>query len=159
MGLDITAYKNLKKVENPILDEDGYPENWESNWLPGASMKWSESVWPGRGEGVDPDTTYSFEEEYDFRAGSYSGYNWWRDNLRTISNGAAFRELIDFADNEGVIGTVVSRKLAEDFESWEGRAASYANNLGEEGKYWIDRYRCWKKAFQMASENGAVDFH
>lgn len=38
MGLDITAYKNLKKVEKPQLDKDGYPVNWESEWLPGASM-------------------------------------------------------------------------------------------------------------------------
>ena len=27
MGLDIRAYRGLKKIENPLLDEDGYPEN------------------------------------------------------------------------------------------------------------------------------------
>lgn len=44
MGLDINAYKGLKKVENPKFDSDGELENWRSQWLPGASMKWSESV-------------------------------------------------------------------------------------------------------------------
>ncbi len=49
MGLDIAAYKGLKKVENPKLDEDGYPVDYDSQWKPGTSMEWSESVWPGKG--------------------------------------------------------------------------------------------------------------
>lgn len=51
MGLDITARKSLKEVENPIVDEDGYPEDWENQWKPGGSMEWSEENFPGRGEG------------------------------------------------------------------------------------------------------------
>ncbi|OUZ36136.1 hypothetical protein A5885_000321, partial [Enterococcus sp. 8E11_MSG4843] len=30
MGLDITAYKNLKRVNNPERGEDGDLVNWES---------------------------------------------------------------------------------------------------------------------------------
>ena len=66
MGLDITAYKNLKSVENPMLDEDGYPINWQTEWLAGASMEWSESVWAGRGDGVKSYTVYTYEKEFDF---------------------------------------------------------------------------------------------
>lgn len=43
MGLDITAYKRLGVVENPEIDEDGYLENYETEWTPGISMKWSET--------------------------------------------------------------------------------------------------------------------
>ncbi|MED4408303.1 MULTISPECIES: hypothetical protein [Bacillus] len=27
------------------------------------------------------------------------------------------------------------------------------------GEYWFDLYKTWKKAFEMASENGAVEFY
>ena len=41
MGLDITAYKNLKPVENPELDDDNYPVNYDTEWMP-CSMEFSE---------------------------------------------------------------------------------------------------------------------
>lgn len=63
MGLDITAYKNLKVVEEPQIDEDGELVNWDTEWRPGASMEWSEKHFPGRGEGIDPQKVYSWKEE------------------------------------------------------------------------------------------------
>ncbi len=158
MGLDITAYKNLKKVKNPQFDEYGDLVNWETQWRTDASMEWSESVWPGRGEGVEVKTVYSYEEDYDFRAGSYSGYNFWRAGLESFKGDVAFQELIDFADNEGVIGPIVSKKLAKDFSDYEEEAKAYAKTIAD-GDWWFERYLAWKKAFEMASENGAVDFH
>lgn len=159
MGLDITVYKNLEAVKNPELDEDGYPINWETEWKPGESMVWSETHFPGRGEGVDPHTVYKYEESFGFRAGSYSGYNRWRLRLHQFRGDVAFQELINFADNEGVIGPVVSKKLANDFAVHEEAAVQYANSLGEEGDVWIQLYQIWKEAFEMAAENGAVEFH
>lgn len=158
MGLDITAYKNLKVVSNPVLDEDGNPENWESEWKPGASMKWSESCFFGRGKGIDPDAVYSWEDSFDFAAGSYGGYNCWREQLNRFAVGNAFRELINFADNEGTIGPVVSKKLAKDFIDNAERAIGYAKTLTD-GEWWLKKYENWRKAFEMASDNGAVDFH
>jgi hypothetical protein len=158
MGLDITAYKKLKIVENSILDEDGNPVNWETEWKPGVSMEWSEQHFPGRGEGIDPNTVYTWEDEFGFRAGSYTGYNWWRNKLEEISDGESFQELINFADNEGVIGYVVSKKLAKDFTENEERAVEFAKKL-DESEWWLNQYRNWKRAFEIASENGAVDFH
>ncbi len=160
MGLDITAYKNLKAILNPNLDSYGNPENWHTEWKPGASMDWSESCFPGRGEGVDSDTVYTYEDRFDFRAGSYSGYNQWRAELASFAQGDAFSELINFADNEGVIGPVVSKKLAKDFADNADRDVEYAKTLGySNGEWWLSKYEAWKKAFEMASENGAVDFH
>lgn len=157
MGLDITAYKNLKVVENPKLDEDGYPENWDTEWTPGGSMKWSEKHWPGRGEGVEANKVYTFEEEFRFRAGSYSGYNWWRRKLELFAEGNDFQELINFADNEGVIGSVVSKKLAEDFARNKEKAIVFSKKIGEE--WWLELYEKWQHAFEFAAQNGAVDFH
>jgi hypothetical protein len=159
MGLDITAYKNLKVVENPELDEDGYPLNYDTEWIPGGSMDWSEKHFPGRGEGIDSKKVYSWEESFRFRAGSYSGYNWWRRKLEQFANGNDFQELINFADNEGVIGPVVSKKLLKDFADHEEQAQEYSKALGVDGEYWIEKYYQWKSAFEMAAENGAVDFH
>lgn len=159
MGLDITAYKKLSVVENPKFDDDGDLVDWESQWRPGASMVWSEKHFPGRGDGIIPETVYSWEEEYDFPAGSYHGYNFWRSKLNDFMGDKAFQELINFADNEGVIGPVVSKKLAKDFADYEEQATAYSESLEDNGKWWIDKYHSWKKAFEMASDGGAVDFH
>lgn len=160
MGLDITAMRKLRKVENPILDEDGYPEDWEKQWKPGASMEWSEEHFPGRGEGVEINSVYEFEEKFDFRAGSYFGYGAWRDELDKFKGDVAFQELINFADNEGVIGPVVAKKLYEDFNKYEVEAEEHSKNVeNSDGEWFIYKYRQWKKAMELASDNGAVDFH
>lgn len=158
MGLDISAYRKLEVVENPVFDEDGSLENWDSEFQPGDSMRWSEEHFPGRGEGIDPDKVYKFVEEYSFRAGGYGGYNWWRSKLEAFKGNEAFQELINFADNEGVIGPVVSKKLAKDFVKYESEAIAYSETLENNAEYWLENYYRWKKAFEFASENGAVNF-
>ncbi|MGE8207735.1 hypothetical protein ACQKP0_25015 [Heyndrickxia sp. NPDC080065] len=160
MGLDITAYRKLKVVENPQFDEYGELENWDTEWKPGVSMEWSEKHFPGRGEGIEPQKVYTWEESFGFRAGSYGGYNWWRSKLEEFKGDVAFQELINFADNEGVIGFVVSKKLATDFAKYEEEAKDFSKTLGENNReYWMESYYNWKKAFEMAADNGAVDFH
>ena len=158
MGLDITAYKNLEVVEKPVFDEFGDLENWETQWKPGTSMEWSEEHFPGRGEGIDSTKVYTWEKEYHFRAGSYFGYNLWRSKLKEFAEGDSFQELINFADNEGVIGYIVSKKLYKDFVENHERAIEFDKTLGEE-EYWINKYKEWEKAFEIATDNGAVVFH
>lgn len=158
MGLDISAYKQLAVVPNPELDEDGYPVNDDQEWIPGESMVWSETHFPGRGEGIDAKTVYSYADTLSFRAGSYSGYNTWRRTLEQFKGEVAFQELIDFADNEGVIGYVVAKKLANDFVQYETEAKTYTASLGEYGQYWFGLYQEWKDAMIFASDNGAVEF-
>ena len=96
-------------------------------------IKWTEENFPGRTAGIKPGI-YSFERSAEFRAGSYSGYNEWRDHLARMAVGMSakkiwasgwkgpFVELINFPDNEGVIGPVVAAKLAKDFAEFEHRA-------------------------------------
>lgn len=158
MGLDITAYRKLEVVENPEIDEDGNLENWETNWTPGASMEWAEKHFPGRAEGLDSKAVYAWTDKKIFRAGSYSGYGWWRKKLAEFAGQIAFQELINFADNEGCIGSVVSEKLLQDFITYEGLARDFSQGM-ENGEWWFKSYQDWKDAFELAADGGAVDFH
>ena len=158
MGLDIRAYKGLQVVKEPQFDEYGDLVNWNTEWTPGPSMDWSETHFPGRGAGVNSNTVYRFEDSFGFCAGSYFGYNWWRDQLNELSDGKSFRELINFADNEGVIGPVVSKKLYQDFQNNKGKASVFSRTFNN-GDRWLDKYNDWMRAFEFAAENGAVDFH
>jgi hypothetical protein len=120
MGLDITAYKKLTIVPGAAINGDGEPED-DTLWTPGASMEWSEGHWPGRAAGIpDAKAVYSYTDSFCFHAGSYGGYNVFRSELESFARGAGpFAELIEFADNEGVIGPVVSQKLAADFAKYQ----------------------------------------
>lgn len=161
MGLDITAYKNLQAVEKPERDENGELVNESTQWEPRYDMEWSEKHFKGRAEGIDPEVVYAWDEELHFRAGSYSTYNVWRDCLETFAKSldeGAFYELIMFADNEGVIGPIVSKKLLHDFTRYYKRAKIYANTLGDDAQWWFERYELWQEAFTYASDNGAVVF-
>lgn len=156
MGLDIIAYKELKAVENVETDEYGYPLS-NKHFKP-MSMKFSEKYFPGRGEGIEQDKIYEWNDALAFRAGSYSGYNVWRAHLENFSNGTNdFEELINFPDNEGVIGPVVSKKLLNDFIKNHEKAIEYSNEI-ENGDLWLMRYKQWENAFRYASQNGAVAF-
>jgi hypothetical protein len=166
MGLDITAYGYLQPAPDAELDEYGEPKDWRGHWKPGA-IEWTESNWPGRTEGVEPNAIYCVGDRFGFRAGSYSGYNAWRNWLATVAGfrsakdcwergkpGDPFYELIHFADNEGVIGPVVAKKLAGDFAKHVAKAADLAAQ-----PWYLDQYARWWCAFLTASCRGAVDFH
>jgi hypothetical protein len=165
MGLDITAYRKLTPAPHAELDSDGFPKQWEkfAHFGP-ATIKWTEEHWPGHSGGIKPGV-YGFAEEHDFRAGSYGGYNAWRDQLSQVMLGkpakdvwespiqGPFAELIHFADNEGVIGPKVAAKLAKDFADHQAKAEQTGDD------YFIAKYNDWRKAFELAADGGAVDFH
>lgn len=110
--------------------------------------------------GVDANAVYGWEDSFEFRAGSYIGYGMWRSELDWFKGDVAFQELINFADNEEVIGSVVSKKLYNDFCTYEKEAEEYSKSVEDsDGEWFIYSYRNWKKAFEYASQNGAVDFH
>lgn len=157
MGLDIKAFRKLRKVEDAKFDKYGDLENYDTQWSPGGGMRWSESIWKGRGEPLNPDDVYEWNDSYEFRAGSYSSYGRWRDELEKFKGDVAFQELIDFADNEGVIGSKVSVKLLDDFYKYQDEAVEYAKT-SEIGSYFIENYNDFMRAFELAANEGAVDF-
>jgi hypothetical protein len=165
MGLDITAYRKLAKTDAALLDSGGYPVDYMKFWS-AREVASTEKEFPGTTAGVEAEAIYSFEERMDFRAGSYGGYNDWRDRLARVAghesakaawdnpppDGSPFIELISFFDSEGIIGPVVAAKLAKDFADHRSTAESV-------GSYFFDRYCLWQKAFEMAADGGAVNFH
>jgi hypothetical protein len=134
MGLDISYFSQLAPapdVEDGPVERDKYVRFFQSE------LDWTEMNWPGHSDGIKAGV-YSFAESGDFKAGSYSYYTWWRDQLARFALGkpavrvwtenpsGPFIELIHFADNEGVIGPKMAAKLAKDFADYEDRAIAYA---------------------------------
>ena len=132
-GLDITAYEKLTLVPSPQLNSDGGLRG--PNQVRLNPVKFVEPF-----AGLTPGKVYRFESAFDFRAGSYSGYYYWRNELAKLAgnkqtpyesfNGKTelrydatvwkskkgpFWELIDFSDAEGVIGPVVCKRVHKDF--------------------------------------------
>lgn len=171
MGLDITAYRKVAAVRAKKDEDDGYED--------GLTSFYPNTDFPGRFDGLEEGVLYSYVEEHDFRAGSYGGYGAWREWLANlvgypltpytshgrqdeaysaaawtgVVKGGPFYELIDYSDCEGTIGPKVAAKLAKDFAEWDERAKAAA--VGD----YYERYKNWRKAFEMAADEGAVTFH
>lgn len=168
MGLDITAFSKLKKaVGNEAFDDSGelkYKDGW---------VRLNKNYdFPGRADDIDDRHAYKYGSFRHFPAGSYSGYNRWRDQLAQLAGypltkwrgeqshaeacfqGAIgpFSELINFSDCEGVIGASVSAKLAKDFADFQEDADAH-----EDQRFRL-LYAEWRKAFEMAADDGAVAF-
>jgi len=178
MGLDITAYTRMRKAKDGevALDADGYPTEWD-RWhsVSPAIVDFSNGFGQLQALDVEPGI-YAFEDSYGFRAGSYSGYGLWRNDLAQLAGWASAQEvwdlvkdgaakgpflaLINFADNEGVIGPATAAALAADFAHFEKKAALWAAERGgRDGGWFIEVYRDWKRAFEMAADHGMVAFH
>lgn len=172
MGLDISAWRRLERCDEPSGDDEQFDTVVEV---------FASRHFPGRTEGLADG--YYTGERCDllgpfggFKAGSYSGYSAWREWLAELAGyralhdpehldrphslgafaatGGPFWELINFYDNEGQIGPVVSAKLAGDFAAWDERAKAASPDGWE-----YDRYKLWQAAFVWAADGGCVDFH
>jgi hypothetical protein len=159
MGLDITAYSNLVRVRDQ--DDEGdydYPRE-TSLYAEGLPQE----------DGLTRAIYRVDGERYGFRAGSYSGYNRWREILSLAVLGVPpetvwdardeYKDkpcfsLIAFSDCEGVIGPVTSAKLATEMTENRAKFVAYTSD-----EYDLQRYDDWVKAFTLASANGAVSFH
>jgi hypothetical protein len=157
MGLDIIALRQAKLRED-AKEDTAYEE--------GLTFAYPNPAFPGRDDGL-AEGYYASEERMQFRAGSYSGYNRWREWLSETMLGVPpetvwaapaewadkpFFELIYFADNEGVIGPKTSAALAADFREHADRA------LATDDDYFVELYGHWQKAFEMAADDGLVQF-
>lgn len=175
MGLDITAYRQIKPAPDAEIDRDGYIVDYE-NFM----RVYVNPDYPERATDLVDRGTYTHgTDSVGFRAGSYSGYNVWREELARLAGypptpythysttqmrhdaGAwaategPFWELINFSDCEGAIGPAASAKLARDFAEWDDRAKA---KDGPESIFY-SRYTLWRAAFEMAADSGMVDFH
>ena len=174
MGLDVSAYAHLTPVDSETVerDEDGlivrYDDFVDFFYL----IEATEAHWSGRTEGLAKGPcAVGLRKGHCFRAGSYGSYNQWRQKLAALVDTTPeaawsgryrgpFWELINFSDCEGVIGPVVSAKLAKDFRDHRQKAEAFeAPRLHSGDEWFISIYRDFQLAFEIASAGGAVQFH
>jgi len=191
MGLDISVISQIKPIylpEDIQLWSDEYYDWEEKQDIEG-------SVWnfkPNRhfvaqAEGLPGGLGFGTGEDYSFRAGSYSGYGEWRDLLakaaldmgvqgvwKKMDGGGDYSEIpfseqLNFSDADGIIGPVASKKLYNDYVSYEKDIMEKLDRYylkfedfeidGETYEWFKQKYNDWKEAFRIASNNGAVIFH
>ena len=195
MGLDISAISELKSLvlpDNIVKHSDEYYD-WEQEQSGPVYTIWQHHGMPEYLDGIPKELhddigeglVTANGESYGFRAGSYSGYGEWRDDLAQAANygsadniwqnpesviGRPFVELINFSDAEGIIGPVMSEKLYMDFveqeenimkkvDEWYLKFDPEKEYDGDTVKWFRSKYNDWKQAFNIARNNGAVIFH
>ena len=210
MGLDISAVSGLKKVEVPQGIEPWSDEYYD--WEEAQELNiwyFKPSDWfTEQAQGLEEGAYDASDGDYhSFRAGSYSGYGMWRDELAHAAGyfggvdqvwkgvdsegyvGKPFEELLNFSDAEGWIGPIASEKLYRDFvdnekqimdtvDKWvlmkghpdctpaflqrrqeDQFSSGTADYTLDDVSWFRQKYQDWKKAFELASNNGAVIFH
>lgn len=174
MGLDITACSHLEFIEGTTDIDSLTDEQLEDD---------AELVYDSGFNRLDghPQGLYrraGASESTSFRAGSYGTYNGWRSDLSRMAlgvrpeevwadpeafTGKPFVELISFSDCEGAIGPETSAKLAKDFADHEERAKEWAEeryaDWHDEFDWWFSKYKHFKRAFELAAQDGFVIFH
>lgn len=170
MGLDIAAYNDLT-LTNPHPHTETCYDQAHIYIHPG------EAIFKHTHYDLQPERCYEPTDDtdrYGFRAGSYSGYNGWRDQLSQTMLGitakevwrgaellqedsaltcidAPFAELISFSDCEGFIGPGCSAKLVLDFIEHQAKA----NQESEEFQH---VYNSFREAFRRGAQKGLVAF-
>ncbi len=155
MGLDISYYSKVKRVGD-------CPEDGDFDYDALAHL-YQNPDFRAQADGIT-DGLYGYEGGDGFRAGGYGGYNAWRRWLAEqagyvdddafdgrVPADAPFLPLVNFSDCEGVIGAETSKRLAADF-------AAFADKVTGEPSY-IAKFHQWKRAFEIAADDGAVAFH
>jgi hypothetical protein len=160
MGLDIYAISQIKKsVEETDLSvyDNGF------NRIGGLE--------PGFYEKTNKTT------EHQFGAGSYSSYNWFRNQLSLcifgqssdkiwenpdVFVGRPFYELIDFSDCDGCFGPEASERLHQDFVNNRQNLVKYCIDKyidnDDTYDYIIETYDNFTTAFELGKQTGLVQF-
>lgn len=176
MGLDITAYSNIKRIDAHLNDDGEAVYNSSGHQVEEYYFHvWKNPSFPGRADELVDGAVYAYEDCTGHGVG-YGGYYWWRNELAELagypvgeyesghgkeanhfggvlnSDSGPFYELINFSDCEGFIGTAVATKLLADFKNFYDKAEEIGSNF-------FEQYKHWQSAMEMASNNGCVSFH
>ena len=179
MGLDVVAYSEAEIVPEHCfgVTNDGYPvkycpDNTDHIMTSGIHMQSTLGVIPGTCYDVS-----GSEHPYHMRAGSYSSYGDWRNDLSETMLGISaaevwenqdaysrkpFYELINFSDCDGVIGFIAAQNLLQDFLDNHDKYIELHSNdqdINHDDQEWnIMKYEEWTNIFRTASEGGLVLF-
>ena len=166
MGLSISYYSNIKYTGKN--DEDKFEYKDKCCYLYGNDS------FPNHFD-INKSGVYIYEKRGTFNAGSYSTYSQFRHDLQTMaifSNGITninydeydeksipFYELIHFSDCEGSINADICKKIFKDFEDNSKKIKKQLDMSKDRDETFWYLYKQFKKAFRVASNNGAVTFH
>ncbi|MGO3120133.1 MAG: hypothetical protein ACTIJH_06410 [Moraxellaceae bacterium] len=176
MGLVITAYKNVEKLQDVKRDSQGLVDPSEQ-----VEIFFGNSAWK-QGDDLQEGEVYSFSDTISVFFCPYGYYSSFRNELARVAgykpvdesavhsrfgppalysmgcwalcdNGewGLLSELINFADNEGEIGVKSCKKIANDLQTLESRK----NEMASEYRELFDSLL---QTFKFASENGIVQF-
>jgi hypothetical protein len=172
-GLDVTAYEGLEIVKAPRFYQDGEPLGPQQ-----VKLEPGEDEFAARFAGLQAGKVYHYRNAFEFSAGSYSGYNRWRNELARLAGYPAsastsvkgvseqrydatawklkkgpFWELINFSDAEGVIGPQACKRIYADFIQYQPAIRGHAD------ADFLASYNDWFKAFKLCANGGALAFH
>lgn len=162
MGLVITAFERVELVSTDVKSEEDPSRD------KGLVLLYPNQDFPAQADGLVKGIYRFRGRTVDVSCGSYHSYDFGRKLLAkmvgrdlegpwkgTDAADVPFYELLNFADNEGVIGPKTSAKLATDFDAHAAGAATWHNDA------WTAWYGKLREAFHVASESGAgaVEFH
>jgi hypothetical protein len=184
MGLDVHAASHLRyagPLPEGAEEFDRLLEQLEARGVPlhefhdrYFELAPNPPAWAGHLGGMEPGL-YEFtpaSERHSFHVGSFGSYGLWRAKLCRLGLGAGpaavgrdpgrfaggpFAELVLFTDWDGRVGARVAGKLAADFRAQAGRAEAFATTRGGGGPF-LDLYREFAWAFELAARDGAVQF-
>ena len=176
MGLTITAYKGVKLISEPALDEYGDIAGKSAKQI---AISIGNSGWE-QGDDLEVGQVYTYDEAMSVFSVPYSSYGRLRDELARIAGykkvitGNSFddrypyqtavcyewdkgergvlAELLCFADNEGEIGTKTCRKILNDLHTISTRAVDLNADHGIGFCYLVS-------CFEFAAVDGFVQFH
>jgi hypothetical protein len=173
MGLDVTAYRNLRRSEHQ--EENAQYE------LP-CAVRIYMGDFPQNCADFENDVVYEADEAIDGPSIGYMGYGFWRNYLAQLAGYPAetspssdvahaphaawvwrnrpvgrFAELINFSDCEGCIGASTAKKLAADFAEFQPSVDLLVDS--PENQVFKRIYAEFRTVFEFASNNGAVRFH
>lgn len=178
MGLDCTAYSNLKHVGQHEPDPED--EDWCYNEGHVTAFAYKGFERSTRGllgmqkdyvNGLVGGDCYATTDvtESSHWGTSYGGHNRWREELArfatdgkhgapdfwndTVGPETPFYEVINFADNEGSIGPEAARDLLGDFRTHRDAYAAQAED------YDLGHYDKWLRGCELASQDGLISFH
>lgn len=183
MGLDMSCYSNVKPATDGHDIPDGeswceaddhvkvYAYSGFTHALTGVAAETTVTNTDLGGGMLEVKGCYdtSESEYHGFRAGSYGGYNAFREELANMVGRSAghywggdgnpdwpFYELVNFADNEGTLDWVCAKALLDDFLQYRDE---FARRNPPEKNWWLETYDDWITGLRLAADHGLVVFH
>lgn len=149
MGLDVSVYTSIELCGPRECDFKAFVIDDSWRW----KIKNLRENGYYKGVCYNCGLSYSYSTHKRFRMSLCKLVGFDSKDFTEVPEYGPFSELIDFADNEGVLDWEVSEKLFEDFENYKELAKI------ELEKPWIDFYMQWGEVFKVAKNKGVVVFH